>query len=335
MNKIFLLFLISIFFLRCSKDKNVELPVYELSLLKEIDIISDTILFYNIKCLEFHNSKLYFTNPVYDHIVCLDKGLNFERYFGQKGKGANELLGIDKFAIEDTLICVINNMNLRINVFSLKGELISEESRDNSVLFQSYYKFSFNGNEIIGCSDFALSPLIKYNIYTKDHILFGKTYQFSSDLQTSIRNNRLTAKYNDGYIIVSNNLPYIEIYSKDKLEQTERYDYSIISQVKNKLRLDKSISDNSENMFNLLCEDICFTKENLYILVYSYTDNNKINLNQIIKFEIFPNIKPITIYKLPGKWCQSFCVSEDDGIIYAYEYTDNKIGMYLINENEK
>jgi hypothetical protein len=64
-----------------------------------------------------------------------------------------------------------------------------------------------------------------------------------------------------------------------------------------------------ENTFYRICDDICVTNKHLYLLTFSLSDGDNVYLNQIIKFEIH-DIKPVAIYKLPGKWFTSFCVPQ-------------------------
>lgn len=328
MKNILVLLIICFFFIQCSREK---LPVCNLIESKLIDIVSDTLLFNDIKCLTYYEDRLYFTNPVYDQIVSLNKNLDLERIFGKRGKGANELLGINQFAVHDSLISILNVSNGRVNVFSTNGEYISETPLGNSILFDPSYRYCFMDTVIIGCSSVAEAPLSKYYIYKKELTLFGETYEFLTPRQTQIRNNRFTAKIDNGFIVVSNNLPYIEIYSQDSLRKTIKYDYSDIFQVKKTLRAIEEKSDNDDNSYRHICEDICVTNQHLYILLIDYS-NNDFNVNQIIKFEIYPIIKPVSILKLPGKYFTTFSVSEEDGIIYAYHYTENTLGKYLMNK---
>ena len=327
MNKFIFFIFLCLCFVQCCREK---LPIYHLAESKQIDIIADTLLFNNINCLTFYNDKLYFTNPIYDQIISLDKNFDLKKIFGKKGKGPNELLGIGQFAMCDSLISVLNVANRRINVFSIDKEIATEMPISNSILFESNYRYCFIDTDIIGCSSVAEAPLSKYNIHTKEQTLFGKTHQFSTSKQTSIRNNRFTAKIGNGFIVVSNNLPYIEIYNQDNLEQIVQYDYSNITQVKKSIQAIERKPDKEDNSYRHLCEDVYVTNQYLYILLINYT-NNDFNVNQIIKFEIYPVIKPVAIYKLPGKYFKTFCISEEDGIIYAYHYTENTLGAYLIN----
>lgn len=328
MKNIFLILALCLSLIQCSYEK---LPVYNLVKSKQVDVIVDTLFLHDIKCLTFYDEKLYFSNPVYDQIISLNKNLEFERIFGRKGKGPNELLGINQFAIHDSLISVLNVSNRRVNVFLTSGISASETLIGNSILFDPSYRYCFIDTTIIGCSSIAETPLSKYNIYTKKQTLFGKTYEFPTPKQTLIRNNRFTAKIDNKLIVVSNNLPYIEIYNQDSLEQIVQYDYSSILQVQRSLRAIEKKPDQEDNSYRHLCEDIYVTNRHLYILLIDYS-NNDFNVNQIIKFEVFPVIKPISVYNLPGKYYTTFCVSEEDGVVYAYHYTDNTLGTYLINK---
>jgi len=327
MNRFILFFFVCFFLAQCSYNK---LPVSYLTLSKQIDEVSDTLLLYDIKCLTFNDEKLYFTNPAYDQIIILNRNLEFVRTIGKSGMGPNELLGISQFAICDTLLSVLNVTNRRVNIFSTEGDAITEISIDNSILFDPGYRYCFTGTEIIGCSSVAETPLSKYNIYTHDQTLFGETYNFTTPRQTLIRNNRFTAKVNNSIITVSNNLPYIEMYNEKDLNQIILYDYSNFHQIEKNIRAIDSKSDKEDNSYYHLCEDIYLTDQHLYILLIDYS-NNDFNVNQIVKYDIYPTLMPVSIYKLPGKYFTTFCVSEEDEVIYAYHYTDNTLGKYLVN----
>ena len=328
--KNFVLFLIlCFFFAQCTREK---LPVYYLAESKQIDVIADTLLFVDINCLTFHDEELYFTNPVTDQIVSLDRNFNLKKILGKKGQGPNELLNIGQFAICDSLISVLNGSNGRINIFSTEGNIISEVSISKSILlFDSNYRYCFTGNDIIGSSSIADAPLSKYNIYTKEQTLFGKTHVFPTPKQTSIRNNRFTAKMDNRLIVVSDNLPFIEIYDSDNLEQSVQYDYSDIAQVRSSIQAIENKRDQTDNSYRRLCEDIYVANQHLYLLLIDYS-NDDFNVNQIINFDIYPDIKPVCIYKLQGKYFTTFCISEEDGAIYAYHHTDNTLRVYLINQ---
>lgn len=329
MTKYVILLISCISLMQCTHEK---LTTHYLVESKKIDLIDDTLLFKDIRCLTFYNNRLYFTNPIYDQVVSLNKNLDLEKTFGEKGNGPNELLDIDQFTITDSLISVLNVSNRRINIFSVSGEPLIETSISNSIHFDTSYRFCFVDSSIVGSSDVAEAPLSKYNIYTSEQTLFGKTYQFPTPKQTSIRNNRFTSKIDDGFIVVSNNLPFIEIYNSDNnFEQVVQYNYSDIIEVHNSIRAIESANDKTDNSYRHLCEDIYVTNRYLYILLIDYT-NNDFNVNQIIKFKIRPVIEPVSIYKLPGKYFKTFCISEEDGIVYAYHYTDNTLGAYLINQ---
>lgn len=328
MKNIFWSLTIGLFFIQCSHTK---LPIYDLIEFRRIDIVSDTLLFNDIKCLTFYDSSLYFTNPVYDQIVVLNKKLGLERILGKRGNGANELLGINQFAMRDSLISVLNVSNQRINIFSTNGKLKSETPISNSILFDPNYRYCFMDTVIIGSSSVSEAPLSKYYIYKKESIPFGKTYEFPTPRQTQIRNKRFAAKFDNNFIMVSNNLPYIEVYSQDSLKQSVRCDYSDVYQVKKTICAIEDKLDNDDNSYRHLCEDICVTNKYLYLLLIDYT-NNDFNVNQIIKFEIYPVIKPVSILRLPGKYFTTFSVSEEDGIVYAYHYTDNTLREYLMDK---
>lgn len=328
MKNLFWIVILWLSFTQCSRE---ELPIYHLTAAKQVEVVSDTLLLHDIKCLTFHENRLYFANPVYDQIILLNKDLGFENVFGKKGKGPNELLGVNQFAVNDSLISVLNVLNRRINVFSTTGTPVSETVIASSIMFDPSYRYCFIDTAIIGCSFVAETPLSKYDIYTKRQTLFGETYEFSTPKQTQIRNNRFTSKVAEGFIAVSNNLPSIEIYNQHNLERIAHYDYSDISQVKHSIQAIEEKPDHEDNSYRHLCEDIYVTNQHLYVLLIDYSNNN-FNVNQIIKFEINPVIKPVAIYKLPGKHFTTFCVSEEEGVIYAYRYTDNTLGAYPINQ---
>lgn len=321
------LFLVLCFsLLQCTHEK--ALPIHNLTLSKQIEDVADTLLLHDVTCLTFHDNKLFFTNPVYDHIVSLDKNLDLLKIIGTQGEGPGQLLSISQFAIDDSLISVLNGRNRRINVFSVAGDPVSETAISSSILFDLNYRYCFIDADIIGCSPAAETPLSKYNIYTKEQTLFGEIYQFPTSKQTEIRNRRFMVKMDTRLIVVSDNLPSIEIYDQDNLERISLYDYSGIGQIEKNIQAIESKSGITDNSYCVLIQDVYVTDRHLYVLLNDFT-NNDFKANQIIKFDIHPDIKPVALYKLPGDYFSTFCVDEEDGVVYAYHHTENMLGAYL------
>jgi len=151
-----------------------------------------------------------------------------------------------------------------------------------------------------------------------------------------MRNKRLVGKIDSSFIVVSDNMPIIEVYDDKSLDLIHQFDYSYIPQIKSLIIFEKTNPIEREDSYRCISEDMCITNNHLYISIY--TRNKSVHdsyLNLIIKFEIKPEIKPVSVLKLPGRWFTTFCVDENDGIIYAYNNPDNSIGAYLIPKTPK
>jgi hypothetical protein len=302
-------------------------PVAKLRKERSIHTLSDSTLFSNVECLTSHSNKLFFTNTLCDQIVSLDENLSLLKRMGERGQGPNELLGINQFAIKDSLIAVLNGNN-RINIFNVNGELLEEHSlADVTISFDAGHRFCFNGEEIIGSSFLTDKPLTVYHIYTKEQTFFGEKYEFAMPEQTAIRNDRFISIFKDKCIAVSDNLPYIEVYDLKTKELIERYNYSGIGEVDRSLKVieRKESQDVSINSYYTLCRDVCIADDCLYLLIISYAEGFEVN--KIMAFELTPSVKPLSTVELSGKIYASFCIS--DRFVYGYNSNENTIEQYV------
>jgi len=302
------------------------LPIVKLTREKSIDILSDSILFNNVECLTSNSNNLFFTNAFYDQIVRLDESLSLIKMMGERGEGPNMLLGINQFAIKDSLIAVLNGNN-RINIFNINGELVEEHSLVGVTTYLGTgHRFFFTGKEIIGSSSSAKKPLTIYNIYTKEQTFFGEKYEFSTSHQTAIRNDRFVCISKNQCIAVSDNLPFIEVYDLNTKELIEKYDYSKIKEIEKSLKAieRKESQDSSPNSYYTLCRDICIVNDCLYLLFIDFSEGFEVN--KIMKLELTPSIKPVSIIELSGKTYSSFCIS--DNFVYGYNSRENTIEQY-------
>jgi hypothetical protein len=245
---------------------------------------------------------------------------------GKRGQGPNELLDIHQFAIKDSLVVVLNGNN-RINIFNINGELLEEHSLvDVSIRFGTGHRFYFNGKEIIGSSSLADNPLTIYNIYTREQTFFGEKYEFSTSEQTAIRNDRFICILKNKCIAVSDNLPFIEVYDLDTKKLIEKYDYSKIKEIEKSLKAieRKESQDSNSNSYYTLCRDICIVNDCMYLLFVNHGEEHRVD--KIIKFELMPSIKPVSIIELSGKTYSSFCIS--DNFVYGYNSRENTIEQY-------
>lgn len=312
----------------CNCTGTDSLPTVELTWEKSIDQLADSILFANLKCLTMHNGNLFVSDVSQNHILCMDKDLKLISVIGKSGEGPSELLGINQFAINDSSIAVINGGNYRINIFKTDGVLLKEYSLINHVIyFHTLYRFGYNGTQLIGCSSLPDSPLTIYDISTGKQTFFGEGYKFHSPIQDAIRNGRFTSIFENSYVVVSDNMPFIEIYDKNTNQLTNKYDYSSINCVSKSLKAIENQKEQYENSYSNLCEDIYVDNENLYILVANFKD--KYSVNEIIRFKLSPHILPAEVIKLLGDIYSTFCVT--DTLLYAYNSSKNTLEKYTVS----
>jgi len=131
--------------------------------------------------------------------------------------------------------------------------------------------------------------------------------------------------------VISDNLPLIEIFNKYTQQRIDIVDFSDVKQINKRMRMFNA-REHADNEYTILSDDVYITQNSLYLLLNS-RDENELHVNEIIKFDILPTIKPVAIYKLPGDIYESFCVSEEDDKIYAFEYMENMIEVIpIINQ---
>lgn len=306
-----------------------QLPEINLSKELSVDVIADSIYFLNVGCMTSHEGEIFFINGHEDNIITLNEDLSLIKIIGTRGQGPNELLGLNKFSIKDSLMAVLNGGNNRINIFNLNGRLLKEHGLNNTdIRFHSGYRFVFNGREIIGSSSLADTPLTIYNINNQRQSFFGEKYEFPLLSQATIRNDRHTLISDEGFIVVSDNMPFIEVYDIKTNMLKYKYDYSTIGQVGRSLNeiKNKGRQNQGSNSYYTLCQDVYFADNYLYILFANYTNGYRVN--ELVKFELTSSIKPISILKLPGKIYSSFCVSKE--FIYGYNSAENTIERFKL-----
>jgi hypothetical protein len=314
----------------CTNDSDI-IPTINLSVNKKVDAISDSIYFKDIDCMAFHNGLLFFTNPVFDNIVCTDHNFELRKIIGVRGKGPNNLLGIQQFAICDSVLCVSNGGNRRVNLYNINnGDIISEKKLTESVTMSWFYRIGFDGEFTYSGAYKAEKPFSAYNINDGAEKLFGENYTFSSKKQTSIRNDRYVFSSDSLIYAVSDNLPIIETYSKQTKQLIDKYDYSSINHVKEEMEFINS-KKYADNEYATICNDIYLTDNNFYVLLTEIKEG--FFINKIIKFYLEPSITPVAIYQLPGKIYHAFCVSETENCIFAFEYKSNSIEKLLLPTN--
>lgn len=329
MNKInttvlILLILQLVFFIGCKEN----LKVYNIKKNESIDSVADSILFLSVKCLTADNENLYFTDTYSDRIICLNNG-NFSLNYiiGNRGMGPKELLGINQFAIADSLITVLNGGNNRINIFKKDGSLYHEYSLANlDIYFDTGYRFYFERNKISGYSSLGASPLTTYAMDNQAQTFWGTKFEFASESQTAVRNGRHLGFFKGRYLSVSDNLPIIEIYDAHSHVLLDKYDYSQIPTVAKSLKQIAKKNTVASNSYFVICEDLYITNGHLYILIADYKDGYSVN--EIIEFELEPIVKPKSILKLSGKVYSTFCINK--GELYGYNSLDNAIEKFSL-----
>lgn len=323
MSKISILLYALLLFSSCA-DK---LPKVNVKREKGIDVLADSIYFSDLRCLTLQDGKLFISNVSDDQIICLDRDLALVTILGKKGQGPGELLGISQYAIKDSSLVVLNGGNNRINIYNTDNALMKEYSLGNNMIrFHTAYRFGFDGKQLIGCSSLAETPLATYNLETGEQTFWGEGYKFHLAVQSVVRNGRHTCLYENTYISVSDNMPYIEVYDANSHILINKYDYSQIDNVKKSLKAIEKRKNEAGNSYQIICDDIYVANGHLYLLFANIVGSY--HVNEIIEFELNPQINPISIIKLPGEIYSSFCVS--DSLLYAYNSYNNILEKFVM-----
>ena len=228
--------------------------VLQVSKVITIDSVSDInneLYFQRGTHLTSINNKLFFIDIEKNKIIRLTHDLILKKSWGSSGRGANEFIFLLGLNCSDSTVSVYDAGRKAIIDFDHDGNLLSHRLlKGDALLLGGQYRFILQDSCLHGCAYSLNNSLISINRELGTTMKWGEIFNFASTKQQSIRNNRHLLKYNQYYLAISDNMPFIEKYDKT-CNIISKYNLSYLQQLSYQLECIK-LKDLVYNYYYLL-----------------------------------------------------------------------------------
>src|SRR5690606_18168278 len=296
----------------CLKREKIA-PILDLSKNKSITInqLSDSSFFCEATSIYHENDKYYISDYERNNIFVLDDQLNLTNTLGYKGKGPGELIGASHLFVKNLDSILIFNDGKRSVEFFNSEKHQSTISLPNSFEFDPDIRFCYENDNLYLSSFNGTHSILKYSTVSNDLSWFGDIKQFASLKETRIKNRRHLSLYDNNKIIaIPDCQPIIELYT---LSGEKLAEYSIDTiPIINKMLSFVSKQKNEINSYYQFFQDIYVYEKNIFILILSVDQEDKITSNKIIQLEINNNqVMLKQLIHLGNGWYNKFCVTNN------------------------
>lgn len=322
MGKIYI-FVCLLFFLSCvGKKREIDTVRYVKHLF--VDNFADSIFLSQVKNLQVYNGNLYFSDNYLSQIFEVDKKFNRYRIMGNHGEGPNDFVALRTLTVVDDSIYAFDAGRYSLFVYDLEGSNCRKYDFSKYSIYPAYrfvidenhYQVQYRGKEGI---------FMDIDLNSKQTCIWGNLTHFGCEKQERIRNNRNVFKFENFYILISNNIPVVEFYDRNNKEIKKMIDYSDVGVIQNVLfENDNNLDVNS---YHVVVQDTYIDGEKLYILMNGNNPNDGYNVNKILEISLSGNDEINQIIQLPGKLYESFCVDNDT--IYAFNSQSSSIELLV------
>jgi len=309
--------ILSLFFLFSCQNKK-EYKEYDCYVDKKIEMFNDSSFFSDIRCMQYCDGKIYILDVMRKDIVILNEDFDDMQIIGTPGPGPKDLTHPGMFYVLQDSIYVMDFGSESIKSFYKNNYL-----RDWRLHF-SEKRFFCTQDKLYLPSLTDTSTFVIKEKDDKEKMIDkygGKITKFRTDKETFIRNHKnLLWDNNNFFYAISDNLTRIEKYNLQTLEFVSEFDISTIPIVKNNLNFIR-YQEESENSYYVLVRDVYLANNFIYLLLTNIIPPFK--ANQLLKINIYPEMKVTSIYSLPGSYYDSFCVSKNH--IFAFNRIEGTI----------
>lgn len=309
-------------FCSCSEKQSSNVENVSYSVMASVDNWEDSIFLSKVKSLQIKNNELCFCDQYLSKLFVLDKKLNLKQMIGKKGEGPDEFIHIGTMFVLDSIFYVYDVGRASVVCCNRKGEFL-EQYKLADYLIPPYFRFIVNDSSFIISSEKEKQAFLEYNMQTKIASFWGEKTSFANEKQYQIRNGRYILNYEDKYLSISNNLPFVEVYDRQSKQLLNKLDYSDVEIIQDVLFENKTNINSSS--YNWLVFDACVEDDCLYLLLNGRNDREGFNVNRILMLNLLSSELKKCILKLPGKVYDTFCIENDT--IYAFNHSDSRIEM--------
>lgn len=321
MNKIITLIIIVLFLSSCQSPKTTKVE-----LIASVSELSDTLFLSQVENLTESKGLIIFSEEYWGQIIVINsKDLIIKSIVGKKGEGPNELCNLSNFCLSHDTLFVLDGGCGKLLTYDLAGHMIQRYALPRESRLMPEYRYFVNEHKHMHiATQNDTGAFVDINLNNGNLSFKGKRFEFKYDSQNTIRNGRNIFKRGNTYIMVSDNMPYIEVCD-NQYNLIEKYDYTNI--VQNRLSfIEKHI--NAPNSYGIICEDAYVNENKLYLLLASNSDGIYF-VNRIAVFSLSPQIKFEKQYELPGNVYSTFCIAKDK--IFAFNSQKSELEVLALS----
>lgn len=290
---------------------------------KTISALSDSSYFSVLKSLVWSNERLLSSETERSQVFVMNEDLELINTIGRAGRGPQEMSDINYFCVYKDTIIIKDPGNDRMQFFDFKGNHLGYIKGVSTSPANYLSKFVYENGMFVTTAKND-SAIVIFNPITGDATKFGKRYDFNSEIQNRIRNDRFILKGNNTIISVSDNQPFIESYdSKGNL--LNRNDYSNIHLIREEL-IDISKQKISERSYAIIVADCNIYKDNIFLLINSYKDGFCCNI--VLRFIYDKDLKLSNIYRLKDDIYVS--IAFNGTFLFAFSHTSGELQRFRL-----
>ncbi len=316
--------LIILFLYSCINNEMVHYQTFQLSAENSMSIYPDSTFFSDIRCMKYHNNKLYLLDAQRADVVVLDSCFKNMQTLNIKGRAKNELLMPFRFNIHNDTIFVVDFGSMSLKYLNDNG-VIGHSDLPKTKIRDSH--FAVTDSSIIfpaSSNNGTFVEVSKAN--SDDYNHYGDLEQIGTDLRNRIWSNANILSSDEYLILAYLALPHIDIYDIKTKKIIQRKDLSSIPfMAKN---LDAIESEKfTENQSPTIIVDACVYEDDLFAL-YSNYSGGKYASNIVVRFSLSGKLVIKAIYTLPGVLYESICVSPTH--LFAFNSSANEVQTFCL-----
>lgn len=322
MNRFIFIFVLLGILSSCSEDK-----VKKVTLVSSVSEVSDTLFFAKVENLIESKGYIFFIDEYRNQIVVLNSNDGtLKSLVGVHGEGPNELCNLSQFALKNDTLYVLDGGCAKLVTYDFNGNMGSKYPLPLESKLMTGFRFSISEYGKMDISTRSDSGLFtELNLLDNEMSFWGERHLFNYTSQNVIRNGRNLFQTKEGYVVVSDNIPQIEIYDSKK-KKISTYNYSNLTTVGNRLLYIRRENQKS-NSYGIVCEDSYVSNDKLYLLIAS-NDDSSFKVNRIAVFSLYPEIRFDILLEMPGNVYSTFCVSNSE--IFAFESQKCRLESFQI-----
>ncbi len=290
---------------------------------KTISALSDSSYFSVLKSLVWSNERLLSSETERSQVFVMNEDLKLINTIGCAGRGPQEMSDINYFCVYKDTIVIKDSGNDRIQFFDFMRIHLGYIKGISTSPANFLSKFVYENGMFVTTAKND-SAIIIYNPKTGKETKFGKRYDFNSEIQNRIRNDRFILKGNNTIFSISDNQPFIESYDfQGNLLKT--CDYSSINMIRKEL-IDISKQKLSERSYKTIVADCNTYKDNIFLLINSYKDGFCCNI--VLRYIYDNGFKLSNIYRLKDDIYVS--IAFNGTFLFAFSHTSGELQRFRL-----